>query len=75
MDVQKFSLKELRARKGWTQQEVAKRLGVITQTYNAWEKDVSGVAVSKVLALAELFDVSIDQIFLTCMITKTKRER
>lgn len=74
MDVQKFSLKELRARKGWTQQEVAKRLGVSTQTYNAWEKDVSGVAVSKVLALAELFDVSIDQIFLTSK-TKTNRLR
>lgn len=62
---QKFSLKELRARKGWTQQEAATRLGVSPQTYNAWEKDISGVAVSKVLAVADLFDVSIDQIFLT----------
>ena len=63
--MQKFSLKELRARKGWTQQEVAAQLGVSPQTYNAWEKDISGVAVSKVLAVADLFDVSIDQIFLT----------
>ncbi|MBR1931307.1 MAG: helix-turn-helix transcriptional regulator [Lachnospiraceae bacterium] len=47
-----YSLKELRARKGWTQRETAQKLGVSEQTYNAWKKDVSGVAVSKVNALA-----------------------
>lgn len=64
-DLQKFSLKELRARKGWTQQETAKRLGISTQTYNAWEKDISNVSVSKVLAVAKVFGVSIDEIFLS----------
>ena len=57
-----YSLKELRARKGWTQRETAKKLGISEQTYNAWEKDVSGVAVSKVNALAGLFGVTLGEI-------------
>ena len=32
----KYTLKELRARKNWTQKETAKKLGVSTQTYNAY---------------------------------------
>lgn len=59
----KFSLKELRARKNKTQEQVAKDIGVSTQTYNAWEKDISGVAVSKVYALASYFGCKIDDIF------------
>lgn len=59
-----FSLHELRARNRLTQKEVAEQLGVSVQTYCAWEKDVSGVAVSKVRAVAELFGVSLEQIFL-----------
>ena len=60
---QKFSIKELRARKNWTQAQTAEKLGISTQTYNAWEKDISNVGISKVQALAELFGVSLSQIF------------
>lgn len=63
MENMRYTLKELRARKGWTQKETAKKLGISEQTYNAWEKDVSGVAVSKVNALANLFGVKIGEIF------------
>ncbi len=63
MEEMKYTLKELRARKCWTQRETARKLGVSEQTYNAWEKDVSGVAISKVSALASLFGVKIGQIF------------
>lgn len=59
----RYTLRELRARKGWTQRETARKLGISEQTYNAWEKDVSGVAVSKVNALAGLFGVKIGEIF------------
>ena len=59
----RYSLRELRARKNWTQKETAQKLGISEQTYNAWEKDVSGVAISKVSALADLFGVKIGQIF------------
>lgn len=63
-----FSIKELRARKNLTQEQVAKAIGVSPQTYCAWEKDISNVAVSKVQALADFFGVKIGQIFLpSCM--------
>lgn len=62
--MRKYTLKELRARKNETQQQAAAALGVSTQTYNAWEKDASGVAISKFIALAEHFNVPIDEIFL-----------
>lgn len=57
-----YSLKELRARKSWTQKETAERLGISTQTYNAWEKDISRVAVGKVIAVADLFGVELSEI-------------
>lgn len=57
-----YSLKELRARKNWTQKETARRLGVSVQTYNAWEKDISRVAIGKVIAIADLFEVKLSEI-------------
>ncbi len=59
-----YTLKELRARKNETQAETAAAVGVSVQTYNAWEKNISNVAVSKVNALAKHFGVSISNIFL-----------
>ena len=52
-DNRMYSLKELRARKNRTQKQVAADIGVSEQTYCAWEKDISNVAVSKVLAIAQ----------------------
>lgn len=57
-----FSLRELRARKNKTQQQVAADLGVSVATYCAWEKDISNVAVSKVQAVADYYGVAIGQI-------------
>lgn len=59
-----FTLKELRARKNVTQAKAAEDLGISVQTYNAWEKDISNVAVSKVMAVADYFGVTIGDIFL-----------
>ena len=42
--------------------DVAKAIGVSTTTYNAWEKDLSNVAISKVAALSEHFGVSLSEI-------------
>ena len=62
--MEQYSLKELRARKNITQLETAKNIGVSVQTYHAWEKDISKVAVGKVKALADFFGVTIGEIFL-----------
>lgn len=64
MKLKQFSVKELRARKNLTQAQSAEKLGISTQTYNAWERDISKVAIGKVAALAELYDVTIEEIFL-----------
>ncbi len=60
----KYTLKELRARKNETQSQAAEALGISVQTYNAWEKDISGVAISKVMAVADHYGVALDEIFL-----------
>lgn len=62
--MQQYSLKELRARKNLTQAETAKNIGVSTQTYNSWEKDISKVAIGKVKVLANFFGVTVGEIFL-----------
>ncbi len=65
MSEEKFTLKELRAKKNWTQQETAEKLGISAQTYNEREKEISGVAIGKVQAVADLFGVKLGQIFFT----------
>ena len=57
-----FSLRELRARKNVTQRQVALDLGISVATYNAWENDISNVAISKVQAVADYFGVPLGQI-------------
>lgn len=57
-----YTLRELRARKNVTQKEVAESLGITYQTYNAWERDISNVGISKVYALAKYFGVTIDEV-------------
>ncbi|MBQ7615667.1 MAG: helix-turn-helix transcriptional regulator [Butyrivibrio sp.] len=60
----KYTIKELRARKDVTQEQAARDLGISVQTYNAWERDISNVAISKVMAVAEYYGVQLSQIFL-----------
>ena len=62
--MQQYTVKELRARKNITQAETAEKIGITVQTYNSWEKDISKVSVGKVKALADLFGVTIGEIFL-----------
>lgn len=62
--IKQYSLKELRARKNETQEQTAKALGISVQTYNAWEKSIANIAVSKVNALAKHFGVRLDEISL-----------
>ena len=59
----RYSLKELRARKGLNQSETAEKLGVSTQTYNAWEADFGMVKIRNAIKIANLFGVKVDDIF------------
>ncbi len=53
-------LTELRKKKGWTQEELAKKLNVSPQAVSKWEKDVSFPDVTLLTTIAETFDTSID---------------
>lgn len=67
MTMQQFSLRELRARKGVTQQEVATAIGISLPTYGTWEKDLSVAPIGKVVSLAEFFGVTVGEIKLSAV--------
>ena len=60
----KYTLRELRARKNVTQKTAAEGIGVSSQTYNAWEKDIRQIKLENLIKVANYFEVTIDQIFL-----------
>ncbi|MEB3103043.1 LexA family protein [Ferviditalea candida] len=56
-------LRELRKIEGWTQEEVAKRLGVSKQTYSHYENENRRPSLDMVRELASVYGVNIDDIF------------
>jgi putative transcriptional regulator len=53
----------LRAERGWSQAELAARLGVSRQTVNAIEKQRYDPSLPLAFKLAEVFDTTIERIF------------
>lgn len=56
-------LRELRKIEGWTQEEVAKKLGVSKQTYSHYENEKRRPGLDMVRELALVYRVNIDDIF------------
>ena len=56
----KENLKELRLEKNMSQTELAKQIGVGKSIISLWEKDECEPTLSKLIALAEFFGVTID---------------
>lgn len=57
-------LKELREKAGWSQGELARRLGVSRQTINAVETDKYDPSLPLALRMAKLFAVAVPDIFI-----------
>ena len=57
------SLRELRLERGWSQGELAERLGVSRQTVHAIERGRSDPGLSLGFAIARLFSRRIEDIF------------
>ena len=57
-------LKHHRELAGWSQGELAKRLGVSRQTINAVETDKYDPSLPLALRMAKLFDVSVPDLFI-----------
>ena len=59
-------LLELRRREGLSQEELADRLGVTRQSVSKWEGGTAMPELSKLIALSELFSVSVDYLVKDC---------
>ena len=57
-------LYELRKQKGLSQEELAGRLNVSRQTVSKWEVGESVPDMEKLVAISELFDISLDELVL-----------
>lgn len=56
-------LKVMREGRGWSQGELARRLGVSRQTINAVETDKYDPSLPLALRMAKLFDVTVPELF------------
>lgn len=56
-------IKDLRKKNGFTQEELAERLGVTYQAVSKWENDTGMPDISQVVPLASIFGVSTDMLF------------
>ena len=57
-------VKDWREERGWSQGELARRLGVSRQTINAVETDKYDPSLPLALRMAKLFAVPVDQLFI-----------
>jgi len=67
-------LKDLRTAHGWSQGELAYRLGVSRQTINAVETDKYDPSLPLALRMAKLFGVTVDSIFIDHWVPLTGEE-
>jgi putative transcriptional regulator len=56
-------VKELRAARGWTQEELARAVGVSRQSINSIERDRYVPSLELALTFAQVFGCPIDEIF------------
>ncbi len=59
----KNRLRELRTEKGWSQQELAERLGVSRQTVNAIEAERHDASLQLALKIGKVFRLAVEDIF------------
>ena len=57
-------VKDYRGRAGWSQGELARRLGVSRQTINAVETDKYDPSLPLALRMAKLFGVAVPELFI-----------
>ncbi len=60
----KNKIKVLRAEQNWSQEELAKRLGVSRQAVNAIEREKHDPSLQLAFAIADLFAKPIEEVFL-----------
>ena len=58
------TLKQLCVDHGYSQRDIASKLGVSYQTYNAWENNPDSLTMKKIDAIASVFGVDANSILL-----------
>jgi transcriptional regulator with XRE-family HTH domain len=66
-------IKSLRLKSGMTQEQLANRIGVSAQSISKWENGISMPDISLLPFIAEVFGVSIDDLFDLTVDEKLKR--
>ena len=69
------NLKELRKKKGFSQQELAIRLNVVRQTISKWEKGLSVPDADTLIKMAEIFEVSVNELLGAKLEVKDEEKR
>ena len=69
------TLQSLRIQNGYTQANIAKMLGVTIPTVSSWERKLSKPRPKYVPKLAELLNVSREEIFLLTNTTKLSKHK
>lgn len=64
-DAVENSLRTLRAERGWSQADLAERLEVSRQSVNAIETDRYDPSLPLAFRIAELFDLTIEEVFVS----------
>ena len=58
----KVSLKALRVNSGFSQNDVAKRIGVTKKTVGNWEKGITSMDIDKLMKICDLYGCNINDI-------------
>ena len=52
----------LRKKNGWSQEELADKMNISRQAVSKWKRDLSFPDISSIPKLAEIFEVSVDEL-------------
>lgn len=58
-----MNLRDIRLQKGITRVALAKEVGVSIRTIDRWEKDMMMMTMKYAVKIADLFDLSLDDLF------------
>lgn len=75
MNMMNSNLKKLRLKKHLRQSDIAKIIGISQQQYSRLESSYKGLTIDKAIALADFFDVSLDELFGRDSVSKQDRKK
>lgn len=55
-------LARLRKEKGFTQEDIADKINISSQTVSKWENDISSPDIQTLIKLSDIFEVSLDDL-------------